>query len=66
MTKNIGSTEKMIRLVIAAAAIGAKFLIPLGGTTGYIALGVGALALVTGMINFCPLWAVIGVNTGKE
>lgn len=66
MKKNIGSIEKIIRIVIAVVALGANFLIPLTGTMSYVAIGVGALALLTGLINFCPLWAVIGVNTDKK
>ncbi len=67
MKKNVGSTEKMIRLVIAIIAIAAYFFAGIAGTTiGYIAIGVGAIALLTGLINFCPLWSVFGINTNKE
>jgi hypothetical protein len=28
-----------------------------------IALVVGTIALVTGIIQYCPLWALLGMNT---
>ncbi len=66
MKKNIGSVEKMIRIVIAIVVLAAKFLIPLSGTVGIVAIVVGAIALLTGLINFCPLWSVFGINTNKK
>lgn len=66
MKKNVGSTEKIIRLVIAIVALGTNFLIPLTGIVSIIALIVGAIAALTGLINFCPLWSIFGINTTKE
>jgi len=66
MKKNIGSSEKMIRLVVAIIVLAAKFFIPLTGILGIVAIVVGAIAIVTSLINFCPLWAVFGINTSKE
>lgn len=65
MGKNIGSTEKIIRIVIAIIAFIVAYFAGLSPTLSYIAYGVGALALITGLINFCPLWAVLGVKTNK-
>ena len=65
MKKNIGSSEKMIRLVIAIVLFAAKFFVPLTGTVGIIAVVVGAIAALTALINFCPLWSIFGINTNK-
>lgn len=66
MNKNVGSTERIIRIVIAIIVLAAKFLIPLTGIVGIIALVVAAIAIITSLVNFCPLWAVFGINTYKK
>jgi len=66
MIKNIGSTDKIIRLIIAIIALAAKFFIPLNGILGYVALAVAVIMIVTGMLNFCPIWSAFGINTKKK
>lgn len=66
MKANIGSLDKTIRLIVAAVLVALYFFIPLEGVIGYVALAVAAIALLTSLINFCPLWAVLGINTKKK
>jgi len=66
MTKNVGSVDKIIRLVIALVLAYLYYSGVLSGTLGIVAVVVGAIALLTSLINFCPLYAVIGVNTTKK
>jgi len=66
MKSNIGSVEKVIRLIIGAGLVVAGYFggLPMwGAVTCY---GIAAIAIITGMINFCPLWAVLGINTRKS
>ena len=58
MTKNVGGADRIIRIVvgialIAAAATGAI------GVWGYI----GVVALATGLMGWCPPYAILGFNT---
>lgn len=65
MKCNVGKTEKLIRLGIAALSI-PMFVFSLVSSPANIILGViGGIALLTGLIGFCPLWTVLGVNTCK-
>jgi hypothetical protein len=48
-------------LGILLLGIGAFANLPLVGTA--IVLAGGTIALVTGVIEFCPLWALLGMNT---
>jgi hypothetical protein len=65
MKKNIGSTDKIIRLVLAAVVAVLYFTKVINGTTA-LALGAVAIILVlTSFINFCPLYAIIGKSTNK-
>lgn len=63
MTCNVGGIERPIRIVagILVIGVGAFATLPPIGTA--IALVVGTIALVTGAIGYCPLWALLGMNT---
>ncbi|HMT52634.1 MAG TPA: DUF2892 domain-containing protein [Saprospiraceae bacterium] len=63
MTKNMGNTDKLIRLVIAAII---AVLYYTGTISGTLALVLGILAVIftlTSLVNFCPLYTLMGVNT---
>ncbi|MEW6544649.1 MAG: DUF2892 domain-containing protein [Nitrospirota bacterium] len=63
MTCNVGGIERPIRIVlgIILLGIGSFAELPAAGTA--VAFIVGAVALVTGAIGFCPAWALFGINT---
>ncbi|MBK8888491.1 MAG: DUF2892 domain-containing protein [Saprospiraceae bacterium] len=63
MTKNMGNTEKLIRLIIAAVI---AVLYYTGTISGTLALVLGIFAVIftlTSLVNFCPLYTLMGVNT---
>lgn len=66
MTKNVGSTDKIIRIVLALVLGYLYYSGVLTGTLGIVAVVVGAIALLTAVINFCPLYAVLGTKTTKS
>lgn len=63
MTCNVGGIERPIRILlgILMLGIGAFANLSLIGTA--IALMLGGIALVTGVIGYCPLWTLLGMNT---
>jgi uncharacterized membrane protein HdeD (DUF308 family) len=63
MPKNVGGIERGMRLLIGIALLALAFLHVVTGTMAIAAYVVGAIALVTGLIRFCPLWTVFGINT---
>lgn len=65
MKSNVGSIDKVIRILLA---IGASILYSTGvvsGALGYVVLGVGAILLLTALVNFCPLYRLVGASTCK-
>ena len=63
MTKNMGKTDKTIRII---AAIVIAILILTGVLTGVWAWILGILAVVfaaTSAISFCPLYTLFGIST---
>lgn len=65
MKKNMGTTDKYIRFIIAAILLIAFFTNAVTGVLGYIALAVAAIFILTSFINFCPLYTLFGANTCK-
>ena len=63
MKKNVGHTDKLVRLAGALLIAVLYFTNMISGTTSII-LGVVALMLaLTSLVNFCPLYTILGVNT---
>lgn len=61
MKLNVGKYDKMARIAVGALLI----VLALTGTVG--AWGwIGIVPLATGLFNFCPLYSVLGINTGKH
>ncbi len=65
MKKNMSSTDRWIRIVLAIVLAGLYFGNIVSGTIGYILLGVAAVSLITGLLNWCGLYALLGIKTCK-
>lgn len=66
MTKNMGSTDKIVRLLVAAVIAVLYFTGIISGTLA-IFLGIVAIIFVlTSLISFCPLYTLLGINTCKK
>ena len=63
MTKNIGYKDKAMRLALAALIIILYFTKVISGTLAIVLFVVAALLVLTSMINFCPLYSILGTNT---
>jgi len=66
MTKNIGSIDKVVRFIIAIVIGVLYFTNIITGTLGIVLLVVGAILAITAFLNFCPIWAALGVRTVPE
>jgi len=62
---NVGGIDKKARMIFGVLLLLWPILAGSMGTLGVVSMLVGAVLLVTGLLNFCPLWAVFGVNTNK-
>ena len=63
MTCNVGGIERPIRIVVGIVLIGIGAFAGLSPVGAGVALAAGTIALVTGTISFCPLWALFNINT---
>jgi hypothetical protein len=66
MKKNMGQTDKAIRLVVVAIIAALYFTGQITGTAAII-LGIIAVAfLVTSLIGWCPTYVPFGISTRKK
>jgi hypothetical protein len=66
MKANLGSADRIIRLLIAAAIVVLYFLNVINGTLATVLLIVAAVFAFTSIINFCPLYSVLHIRTNKK
>jgi len=66
MKKNMGTTDKMIRSLVAIVIAILYFTNVLTGTLGLILLILAAVFLLTSFISFCPLYAPFGISTCQK
>ncbi|MCR9137543.1 MAG: DUF2892 domain-containing protein [Alphaproteobacteria bacterium] len=67
MTANLGSFDRLLRLVIGIILLVAPFLAT-GAFAGntvltYGAIAIGAILVVTALFRFCPIYRVFGWKT---
>jgi hypothetical protein len=63
MKTNVGSMDKVIRIVLALIFAGLYFTGTVTGTLGLVLVILGGVFLVTALVGFCPLSAMVGLNT---
>ncbi len=59
----MGTTDKIIRVLLAVVLAALFFTKTITGTLGYVALAVAGVFLLTSLVSFCPLYTVLGMNT---
>ena len=63
MKKNMGNADRIIRIAAAIVFGILYFTGIITGTLGIILLIFGAVFLLTSFVGFCPLYALLGMNT---
>ncbi|HSN49276.1 MAG TPA: DUF2892 domain-containing protein [Flavobacterium sp.] len=66
MKKNMGSTDKIIRVLIALAIGVLYFTGTISGTTALVLGAFAIIFLITSLISFCPLYVLFGFSTCKK
>ncbi|MCJ7468068.1 MAG: DUF2892 domain-containing protein [Maribacter sp.] len=65
MKKNIGSTDRMVRIALAILIGFLYYFDVIQGTLAYVLIAIAAIFIFTSLINFCPLYAIFGLSTSK-
>ncbi len=64
MIKNVGQTDKTIRIVLGALLL-ILALAALGGALKLLAIIIGLVLVATGFMNSCPAYSLLGMDTRK-
>ncbi len=66
MKKNMGTIDRVIRLLAAAIFVILYFTNAVEGTLGIILLVLAGVFTLTSTISFCPLYPILRINTCKN
>lgn len=63
MKKNMGSTDKIIRILVALTLALLIYFQVITGIISFILLAVAFIFVLTSLVGFCPLYGILGINT---
>jgi DUF2892 family protein len=66
MKRNMGNTDRMVRMLIAFLIIILFLTNVIEGTLGIALLFLAGIFILTTLIGFCPLYTIVGINTGRK
>ena len=59
----MGNADRIIRIILAAIVAVLYFTNIITGTLGIVLLVLAGVFAVTSFVSFCPLYALVGLNT---
>lgn len=65
MKKNMGATDKIVRVILAIVMIILYFQGVVTGFWGIVLLVLSGIFLLTSLVSFCPLYLPFGIKTTK-
>lgn len=66
MKMNLGSVDRVVRIIIALVLGWLYFTNRVTGTLGIVLLVVAAALFVTALVGFCPAYLAFGLSTKKR
>ncbi len=66
MKKNMGTIDKVIRILVALVVVVLFFTNVITGTLAYVLLALSAVFVLTSFLSFCPLYLPFGLSTRKK
>jgi hypothetical protein len=66
MPKNMGSSDRVIKILVAIVIAGLYLAGKISGTSAVILLILAVIFILTGFISFCPLYYSFGFSTRKK
>ena len=66
MKKNMGTIDKVVRILAAIVIAGLYFANIISGTVAIVILIIAGIFIFTSFMSFCPLYYPFGISTRKE
>ena len=63
MKRNVGTTDKIVRAVIAVVALVVAGFAGFSSGWGIVLVIVAAIMVATASSGYCPIWSETGINT---
>lgn len=63
MKTNMGTLDRILRVVVAVVIAILYFTGTISGTLGIVLLALGGIFFLTSVISFCPLYLPFGIST---
>ncbi|MEP7376461.1 MAG: DUF2892 domain-containing protein [Chitinophagaceae bacterium] len=64
MKQNMGSVDRILRIIVAVVIGILYFNGIITGTWGIVLLVLGGVFFLTSLVGSCPLYKIFGINTG--
>ena len=65
MKKNMGGADRIIRIGLALVVGILYWQGIIGGTLAYVLMAAAGIFVLTSLVSFCPLYALVRLNTCK-
>jgi hypothetical protein len=65
MKKNMGGSDRIIRIVVALVIAILYFTGTITGTFANVLLALATIFVITSFVSFCPLYTLVGLSTCK-
>jgi hypothetical protein len=66
MKKNMGTIDKVVRILIAVVIAILFFTKVITGTLGIVLIALAVVFVLTSILSFCPLYFPFGISTSKK
>jgi uncharacterized membrane protein YkgB len=66
MKNNVGSTDRVVRILVALIVAGLLLAGAVEGTLGVVLGILASILVLTSLLSFCPLYALFGISTRRK
>ena len=66
MKANMGTIDRVVRIIIALVVGVLYYMGVISGTVGLVLMAIAVIFLATSFISFCPLYWPFGISTKKK
>ncbi len=66
MKQNMGTADKVVRILVAIIITGLYFANIISGTLVIVLLVLAGIFILTSFMSFCPLYLPFGISTRKK
>lgn len=66
MKKNVGTVDKVVRIILALVIVALYFTHVLSGVLAIVLLALAGIFVLTSLFSFCPIYWPFGIRTNKK